>query len=104
MDKINIKDIDMEKELDEIKKIIESIFHEKKEEAKAAILKWGIRILDLHRIREQDPGLAEIAKKSEQYAWAAIFALYAQEAKQIEESTWVIVEKLLVLIRKIFLS
>jgi len=97
--------MDNVKELQEIKDKVALLFKEKAKEASEKIQLWAERILELKRLQtfQKDLVVLEKAKKSEQYAWDAIYVLYAQYSKQVEKEAWGVAEKLLKLVRDILL-
>lgn len=98
--------------MDEIKElakeILKKLAEEFKEDAKEVASQMGDWAKILAKIKYEiakggDEDKIKELKKSEDYAWAGILALKAEYAKIIEEKTWNFVEKVLRLIRIVFL-
>ncbi len=98
--------MDEEKELNEIIEKVGAIFKEKAKIASEKIQTWGQRLLELKKLQayEKNLEILERARKTEQYAWDAIYACYVQYSKQVEKDAWGVAEKLLSLFKKIILS
>ena len=96
--------MDTEKELKQIEEDIKTIFKEKANEVKEKLSSWSKRIIDLKIIQAgSDKEKAEQAKKSEEYAWAALLCVYAQTSKTVEKEAWSFAEKVLKLFRNVLL-
>lgn len=89
----------------EITKEISKEFKEYAEKAKFDLEYWSKKMIELRIAKlKGDAKEIENAKKSEEYAWAAVASLKAKYSKILEDSAWKILEKVLQILRRVLLS
>jgi len=91
-----------QKILDEIKDSFKNAVSDSEKKAKF----WAEKIIELKLAQLTSANEEEKERKriSEQFAWAAIMNIVAENAEKVEKNGWKIVEKLFILLRNIILK
>ena len=101
-----IKD-DLKELADGVLKEISTEFKEQSQEVLGELLGWAKIIAqikyEIARGGGDDKKLAEL-RRSEEYAWAGLQSLKARHAIVVESKVWPLIERLLILVKKVFLA
>ena len=100
-----IKD-DLKVLADGVLKEISTEFKEQSQEVLGELLGWAKIIAQIkYEIARggDDKKLAEL-RRSEEYAWAGLQSLKARHAIVVESKVWPLIERLLILVKKVFLA
>ena len=94
--------------MEEIKKLLEELRGEVKEEAPEfgkAVAQWGAVLAQI-KMKKATATPRELAqlRTTEEFAWSGVLQKKAQYSTKIESGAWRFIEKLLVLLRNVALS
>lgn len=90
--------------LDDVSKEVAELFKDVKQEAQDALTFWSKKLVELRIARLTKSANLEEYKRTEQYAWNAIYAIYAKQAMKVEKKAWEMAEKMLKIVRNALLT